>query len=348
MLAGRGDDLAAGAHAEGVGSAPVGQPDAQRVVRGREAFAPRHAVLREVEVGLQVLYARAHGEGLGLHRHALGVQRRHGVARAVTRGEHQRGAVLDVFKPPGDHVHAAHRAAIEDEPLQPGAEAHLAAEGDDLPADGLHHAREHVRADVRLGVVHHGLGRAVSGKFAQNVRDSPVVRAGVEFSVGKSSGSALAELDVALAVQLAAGAEGSDLRSARVHVRAALEHYGAQPRAGEGQRAEHARRAEARHDHRRAARREPGDLVALRRLGRRALQAHGDGVDELDGALPPRVEAAALYLQLLYGAGLDAEALGGEGVQLPLVPAGGEGEVGDGLHSSLPASAPLDHAHWRL
>ena len=55
-----------------------------------------------------------------------------GVARAVARGEHERGAVLHIFKPPGDNAHALHRAAVEHQPLQPGAEAHLAAEGDDL------------------------------------------------------------------------------------------------------------------------------------------------------------------------------------------------------------------------
>src|SRR5699024_10604132 len=37
-----------------------------------------------------------------------------------------------------------------------------------------------------------------------------------------------------------------------------------------------------------------------------------------------------------------------ERIQLVLVPAGREREIGHRPHNSLPASAPLDQAHWRL
>ena len=140
------------------------------------------------------------------------------------------------------------------------------------------------------------------------------MRAGVQLSVRKSSGSALAELHVALGVERASGTERGDGRSARADVLTALEHYRPQARAGERERAEHPRRAEAGDDNRRAPRRQARDGVLVGRLCRLALQTHVDSIDVFDRALAPRVQAPALYLQLLYRARPDAELLRREGI----------------------------------
>ena len=64
---------------------------------------------------------------------------------------------------------------------------------------------------MRLCVIEYALGRAVLVKRAQYPADAHIAYACTELAVGKRSGSALAELDVALGVKLTACSEGFDL-----------------------------------------------------------------------------------------------------------------------------------------
>ena len=51
---------------------------------------------------------------------------------------------------------------------EPGPEADLPAEGDNLLSDVLHHSDQHVGADVGLRVVQHGFRGPVSVKLPQH------------------------------------------------------------------------------------------------------------------------------------------------------------------------------------
>ena len=188
----------------------------------------------------------------------------------------------------------------------------------------------------------------MGGEFPQHVRDAPVMRACIQLAVGKCTGPALAELHVALGVKRAAAAEGPDLRRACVRVPAALEHYWLQAGTGERERTEHPRGAEARDHDRGPVQGKARDFISVGRLKGLTLQAHIHCVYVLNRTLAPRVQAAPLDLQLLYCARPDAELFRRERIQLVLVPAGREREIGHCPHNSLPASAPLDQAHWRL
>ena len=79
----RGDDLTAGAHAEGICARAVGQVNVQRIV-GRGERAAALAVLREVNIPLLMLDARAHGKGLCLHGNARLFEHLECIPRRVT------------------------------------------------------------------------------------------------------------------------------------------------------------------------------------------------------------------------------------------------------------------------
>lgn len=65
---GRGDDIAARAHAECEGTAAAGQMHGQLIICRREPlWVPGRAVLGGVDQRLGVLDAHAHGKGLALH-----------------------------------------------------------------------------------------------------------------------------------------------------------------------------------------------------------------------------------------------------------------------------------------
>ena len=87
-----------------------------------------------------------------------------------------------------------------------------------------------------------------------------------QLAVGECAGAALPELDVALAVERPALPKGLHGGAAGVHVAAALYYDRAQAGAGEEQRGEHPRRAEA-HDHRAMRAGSRGDRIDIGRVG---------------------------------------------------------------------------------
>ena len=259
------------------------------------------------------------------------------------------------------HPRAGEDAVFDLQPVEPREEAHFAAAGDDIPPDGPDHAAEHVRADVRLGVVKDLLLRAVLVKLPQHPGDAPVVRAGVELAVGKGPGAALAELDVVLLVQLAAGAEALDRRKTGIDVAAALEHDRPRPRVSEQQGGEHARRTEADDDGTLGAsdlrdrifffpvRGHVGALVFREQPGFFFSEPDGERADVMDIVLLPRVERALDEPKLRDLLRPDAQLFRRALLELVSVLAGHETQTAQKDHlPSLPASAPLDQAHWRL
>ena len=239
------------------------------------------------------------------------------------------------------------------------AKAQLAAECEHLAAQIFHHIGEHIRADVGFGIVSDGLRRAERVKLLEHPGDAHIVRAGVELAVGKSARAALAELDVGALVKRSAGPEAADIRRARVHIAAALEHDGAKPRLCQHERGEHPRRAEADH-HGAAFRAAARDGIDGRKVSIRVFifgtqqdfvlvfHRDGDGIDPMDVRLAPRVEGFAQDFDFLNRLGLDAELARGKGIKLRFVLSGRQPEVTQADHSSLPARRPLAQAHWRL
>ena len=166
------------------------------------------------------------------------------------------------------------------------------------------------------------LGRACVHEPPQHVRRERVLDVRGELAVRERAGPALAELDVRLRVEVAAGLERGHRRQALVHVAAALEHERTQPRARQVERAEQPGRARTHHDRARlaaglaarGARRHPQRLVgrvaahlrpddrprapARARRGERALllggfgQLHAERRHEVHVALLARVHAA--------------------------------------------------------
>ena len=167
----------------------------------------------------------------------------------------------------GMHLCGGKRAVFDHKTVQPMGKADLSAAGEDIPADGLDHARQHVRADVGLGVIEHVLPGTVLIELAQHKGDAAVVGAGVQLAVGKGAGAALAELDVVFSVQRAAGAKALDCRDAGVHVPSALEYNGSCSRAGKQQRGKHARRAKAHDNGARVGCRNAGDHIVFFNIG---------------------------------------------------------------------------------
>ena len=145
-LAGGVDHLTAGAHAEGVHTALIGRGHVELVLSRRQRRMPGGcAVLCAVDVALQVLDTRADGKGLGLHGQSQIVQPLVGIARAVADGqEHMVGFDLFLARHGGAHTPVAQPKARE---LH--AEAHLAAQVDELCARALEHPAQFVGADMR-------------------------------------------------------------------------------------------------------------------------------------------------------------------------------------------------------
>ena len=111
--------------------------------------------------------------------------------------EHSRAS-----SPGGGAQREAHQPALfQPEARDLGGEAHLPAQGDNLPPDGAHHPRKLIRADVGLGLVEDFLGGAGGHQLLQHLADAAVPGAGGELAIGEGAGAALPKLDVGLGIQ---------------------------------------------------------------------------------------------------------------------------------------------------
>ena len=196
--------------------------------RAQRGMARKIAVLRAVDERLRVLDARADGECLLRHDEMGFVQHGKGVARAVADGQHKRlrgQLVLTLRILPDD---GAQFAATANKPGHACAEVNLAAELEDAPAHGAHHARQPVRADVGLGVDEDVTRRAEAHERAQHMRDARVLRARVQLAVGERARAAFAELHVRFGLEgaLPGLPVGGHVARAGIDVLPALEHDG--------------------------------------------------------------------------------------------------------------------------
>ena len=185
----------------------------QLVGAGRQGGMPRQRpVLRRVHVRLPVLDAHAHGEGLLLHGKPRAIQHFKGIPRAVSQRQHHLPGGQIVYHAVLPHRHAAHRAVLRAEALQPRAEADVRPGLGQLPAQAAQGDVQHVRAHMGSGVREDALRRAAAHQRLHNEPVAHVTGAGVQLPVGKRTGAALAELDVAFGVQRAAAPEALHVR----------------------------------------------------------------------------------------------------------------------------------------
>ena len=169
---------AAGAHAEGIYRA-VFQVLHQLIVRrGQMGILP--AVLGLVDFFLPLLDAHTHGKGLGLHGYSPGKQSLEGIPGAVANGKD--GPVAGDLLP-ACQLHAGQPAFLQQEIRHPALEVHLAAQGDDLFAEILHHLQQHIRAHMGFGIIEDILPGSKSHKLFQNPVNSGIADAGVQLAV---------------------------------------------------------------------------------------------------------------------------------------------------------------------
>ena len=338
LLRGGGHHLPAGAHAEGEGAAAAGQVTGQLVVRRRQAF-PRRAELGLRHGGLAVLDAYPDGEGLGGHGHPGVQQHPEGVPGGVAGGEHQRVTGQGVGPAGALHGQPGQRPAADVQPRQLMAEAHVAAQGEQLLPQAAHHLPQHVGADVGLVLVEDVRRGPRLHQGAEHGGNAGVVGAGGQLAVGEGARAPLSELHVGGGIQHAGGPELFHVRRPLLHRAAPLQHDGGQAVPGQEQGGEQPRRAHARHHRRQGGapphRREyigPGRQAGAHPLIPAAGQQlflslhHGpDGADVVDVALLPGVDGQPHQLQGLELLRADAQQLG-----RPLFQLGGEALHGQG------------------
>ncbi len=362
-LRGRRDHKATGAHTEGIRRAAVRQVAGELIIRGRKLRPARLAVLGKVDLRLRMLDPRAHGKGLRLHRNLHFGQPAEGIARAVAHGQYQRIAGKLRFLAVLTVDRAREPAVFGSKPRQLRAEADLAAQRLDAPPQILHDLKQHIRSDVGLGVIEDLLLRARADELLQHPPAALVFRAGVQLSVGKGSGAALAELYVRFRVERAAVPEGLHLFPALRRGLAAFQNDRAQSRHGKHQCREHPRRAEAGDDrpffalrvrHVIAVRLFPRDLRTAAAAQNGALPAaerHVDRVDPAQLRLLPRVQRTPEDLQGGDVRRLHPQALRRMIAQRVLIVRLRQNNIPDPNHSiplNSPARRPDDHAHCKL
>ena len=361
LLRGGGKHLPTGTHAEGIGAFPVGQMDVQGVIRRRQ-LSPRSSVLGKVDIRLPVLNAHTHGKRLLLHGHALGMKMFKGVPGGVTDGQYQpvAGQGVDAVSVPD--LRPGQPAFFYNKMLQAVFKAHFPAQRNHAAADVLHHVNENVGADVGLRVIQNVFRRAVGGKLGEHPAHALVVGAGIQLPVGKGTGSPLAELHIALRVQLTNRAEPVHRRLTAEGVLPPLDDDGPGACPGQYQRGEHPRRAKTHHHRTKHRRLYPGDSVFNLFVFAHVrafcpgddfffVSAHlyGAGADIMDVVLFPGVQRTLGEMKPGNLSFFYPQFFCGKAFQLFRRLTGKEPYVSHKDHfPSLPASRPLAQAHWRL
>ncbi len=247
-LARRGHHLPAGAHAEREHGPPAVQVHGQLVIRRAQRRMPRRrAVLGAVDPRLQVLDARADGEGLAGEARALPVQHLEGLPGAVAHGEDHGVRREGVRALRSLQFRAGDRAVLDFQPRQQGLEAHVAAQGDDLLPQRAHDGLQVIGAHVGLCLPEDRLRRARAAERLQHGPAARVPDAAVQLAVGERARAALAELHVALRVERPAVPERGHVLRPLLHGFAPLHDRGTKPRARQRQRREQPARPHAHH-----------------------------------------------------------------------------------------------------
>ena len=254
LLARRGHDGAARAHAEAVDATTVLEVAAELVRRHRQRTGVCDgAVLHLVDHVLGVLDAHAHGEHLGLEREALVLELGKDVARGVAACKD--GPAAANFLELGgtarrldDDAQTGKGAVLNDRLAHARVPAHVAAGFADALDERVHHMGQYVASDVG-----HCLPKDVGrGPRLDERLEDPCMRGGVrargELAVGEGARASRTELDIALRVKPAGGGELRHVAAALLGWGATLDEDGSHAGLSKAQRREKACRAGAHHD----------------------------------------------------------------------------------------------------
>ena len=202
------------------------------VVAGGQ-LVPHRAELRLADGLLALLDAHADSKGFLLHGKAGLRQHLKGVPGGVADGQHRRVCFQLVDTLRLGHGHAGQPRAVALERSEPVAEAHVAAQGDELLPHPAHHLPEHVRADVGLVRPADVLRRTVRHQRFQHGVDASVVGAGGQLAVGERPRAAFAELHIGRLIQLTGAPEALHVPGALLHRLSPLQHHRGHTGAGE-------------------------------------------------------------------------------------------------------------------
>ena len=238
--------LSAGTDAEGKGRAAIWQMAGQLIIRGRQLLKGL-AVLLTADGVLIVLNAYPNGKVLLFHGHSRIPEHPEGIPGGVSGGQDQGiagQAVLPLRTRNSDFLQSI---SFQHQALQPVAEADVAPQSDKLLPDGLHHLAQHIRPHVGLvGIFHISWGSRLHQRI-QHRSNPRVVGASGQLSVGKRTGSSLAELNIGALIQLAPGPELLHIRRPGVYILPPLQHNGGDATAGQVQCGKQSRRSHPHH-----------------------------------------------------------------------------------------------------
>ena len=257
---------------------------------------------------LPVLDAYPHGEGLLLHGETRVVQHLKGVPGAVTQRQHDLPGGEGVKLLPLPDGDGGEGIVLHRQPLQPCAEADVRAQRQQLPPQGLQGDVELVGTHMGQCVGEDALRRAAGYQLLHDEAVAQVAGAGVQLAVGKRPGAALAELDVALCIQLTGGPETLYVPLPLLHALPALQQNGACAAFCQHQRGKQSGRPRAYYDGAHLRRGDGGgERVPLRRVGgdalvpaaaqQRGLLRGGDRHGVHEGQALPCVDGAAQHRQ---------------------------------------------------
>ena len=256
--------IAAGAHAECIGTGAVGQMTAQIIAHRRQVLSPGSSVLGHIQIRLTMLDANAHGKGFPHHGNPRPPEPFKGIPGAVADGQNH--------VPGGNHFrpvdfYTGHGAVFLPQSRQLCAEPYFTAAGNHGFPNLPHHPHQNIRSDMGFCVIANLRRGAVTGKLVQNPPIAEIVGIGVQLAVGKGSRAALAELHIVFRVQRTAGAEQIHRFLPGIHIAAPLQNNGSCPGIGQHQGRKHARRAES-HNHRALRQRRLGNFIGIGLLHR--------------------------------------------------------------------------------
>ena len=190
---------------------------------GQSRVARQRTVLGGIDGRLAVLDADTHGKGLGLHGKPRLIQHFKGVTGAVTQGqEHMAGGQV-IGLPVLADGDGADRAVLYPYMLQPGVEAYVRPGRLQLLPQGLQGDVELVGAHVGLGIGQNGIRCAAADQRLRMKRWRRSFVPVFSLPSEKAAGAALAELDIAVRVQRAAGPEALNVHLTVFYRPAALQ-----------------------------------------------------------------------------------------------------------------------------
>ena len=263
-LRGRRDQDAARAHAERE-DAPLDRLTVrtrrddlldETVFRRRHAGLPLAAVTDLVDQRLRMLHPHAHRETLGLQFPALVAEQFVDIAGGMARRQDDGSGLIGHFLRFGTvlvrHLHIESAGRLEPgDVFDPGVEMVFSAMFLDAAADVLHHLREFVRPDMRMGIDQDGPVGAESDELVQDFTDvSPLGGTGEQFAVRESAGTAFAVAVIRIRIHDTGPGQAGHVGLPGMNVLSPLQHDRPETQHQQFQRCEHAGRSGTDHDDR--------------------------------------------------------------------------------------------------